>query len=91
MFNARGEQLASEQLRVFSQQLNEFTTKFERYKICLNSYFLRLEQFAHRHRGEIKKNSQFRRHFQEMCASVGVDPLACKFPNFVVKLNSLMF
>uniref|UniRef100_A0A0K0CZD3 Vacuolar-sorting protein SNF8 n=1 Tax=Angiostrongylus cantonensis TaxID=6313 RepID=A0A0K0CZD3_ANGCA len=36
----------------------------------------RLEQFAHRHRDEIRKNSQFRRHFQEMCASVGVDPLA---------------
>ena len=44
--------------------------------------FSRLEQFAHRHRDEIKKNSQFRRHFQEMCASVGVDPLACELDPF---------
>ncbi|CAI4230592.1 unnamed protein product [Auanema sp. JU1783] len=62
MFNAKGEQLASEQLSLFSQHLEDFT--------------VRLEQFAHRHRDEIRKNSQFRRHFQEMCASVGVDPLA---------------
>ncbi|ETN79608.1 EAP30/Vps36 family protein [Necator americanus] len=61
-FNAKGEQMASEQLQMFSKQLEEFT--------------MRLEQFAHRHRDEIRKNSQFRRHFQEMCASVGVDPLA---------------
>uniref|UniRef100_A0A915D2R9 Vacuolar-sorting protein SNF8 n=1 Tax=Ditylenchus dipsaci TaxID=166011 RepID=A0A915D2R9_9BILA len=27
-------------------------------------------------RDEIRKNSQFRRHFQEMCTTVGVDPLA---------------
>ncbi|EYC20391.1 hypothetical protein Y032_0022g600 [Ancylostoma ceylanicum] len=61
-FNAKGEQMASEQLQMFSKQLEEF--------------IMRLEQFAHRHRDEIRKNSQFRRHFQEMCASVGVDPLA---------------
>ncbi|EYC20390.1 hypothetical protein Y032_0022g600 [Ancylostoma ceylanicum] len=54
--------MASEQLQMFSKQLEEF--------------IMRLEQFAHRHRDEIRKNSQFRRHFQEMCASVGVDPLA---------------
>ncbi|VDM64214.1 unnamed protein product [Angiostrongylus costaricensis] len=61
-FSAKGEQMASEQLQMFSKQLEEFA--------------IRLEQFAHRHRDEIRKNSQFRRHFQEMCASVGVDPLA---------------
>ncbi|KJH47862.1 EAP30/Vps36 family protein [Dictyocaulus viviparus] len=61
-FNAKGEQMASEQLQMFSKQLEEFA--------------VRLEQFAYRHRDEIRKNSQFRRHFQEMCASVGVDPLA---------------
>lgn len=35
-----------------------------------------LEQFASKHKNEIKKNAQFRRQFQEMCASIGVDPLA---------------
>ncbi|GMR41692.1 hypothetical protein PMAYCL1PPCAC_11887, partial [Pristionchus mayeri] len=61
-FSAKGNELAGEQLRLFSQQLDAFT--------------VRLEDFAHKHRDEIKKNSQFRRHFQEMCSSVGVDPLA---------------
>ncbi|XP_050442138.1 vacuolar-sorting protein SNF8 [Adelges cooleyi] len=35
-----------------------------------------LEEFATKYKNEIKKNPQFRRQFQEMCASIGVDPLA---------------
>lgn len=35
-----------------------------------------LENFAAKHKNEIKKNPQFRKQFQEMCASIGVDPLA---------------
>lgn len=35
-----------------------------------------LEDFAAKHKNEIKKNPQFRKQFQEMCASIGVDPLA---------------
>ncbi|KAL5239514.1 hypothetical protein ACI65C_006924 [Semiaphis heraclei] len=35
-----------------------------------------LEEFATKYKNEIKKNSQFRRQFQEMCASIGVDPLS---------------
>ncbi|CAI2347886.1 unnamed protein product [Caenorhabditis sp. 36 PRJEB53466] len=61
-FAAKGDQLAGEQLAQFSQQLDQLSAG--------------LEMFAQRHRDEIKKNSQFRRYFQEMCASVGVDPLA---------------
>ena len=38
-----------------------------------------LEEFATKHREEIRKNPQFRSQFQEMCAAIGVDPLACKF------------
>jgi len=56
--------LAGEQLKHFSDQLDSFTTK--------------LEEFAHKHREEIRRNAQFRRYFQEMCVTVGVDPLACK-------------
>ena len=63
-FGRKGNELASEQLSSLTDQLNIFTTK--------------LEEFAHRHREEIKKNGQFRRHFQDMCASAGVDPLACE-------------
>uniref|UniRef100_A0A7E4UPF2 Vacuolar-sorting protein SNF8 n=1 Tax=Panagrellus redivivus TaxID=6233 RepID=A0A7E4UPF2_PANRE len=61
-FQAKGAELASEQLAQFSSQLDLFQTK--------------LEEFAAKHKNEIQKNSQFRRHFQEMCAAVGVDPLA---------------
>lgn len=36
----------------------------------------KLEEFAMNHRSDIRKNAQFRRQFQEMCASIGVDPLS---------------
>lgn len=52
-------------MQTFSNQLNTFVKK--------------LEDFASKHRDEIRKNPQFRRHFQEMCTTVGVDPLACMF------------
>ncbi len=35
-----------------------------------------LEEFAFKHKDEIKKNAQFRKQFQDMCANIGVDPLA---------------
>ncbi|XP_046568297.1 vacuolar-sorting protein SNF8-like isoform X1 [Haliotis rubra] len=35
-----------------------------------------LEDFATKHKGDIKKDPEFRLQFQEMCASIGVDPLA---------------
>ncbi|ORX58027.1 winged helix DNA-binding domain-containing protein [Hesseltinella vesiculosa] len=35
-----------------------------------------LEEFAWKHRLDIKKNPVFRSHFQQMCANIGVDPLA---------------
>ena len=44
----------------------------------MDSFRTRLEDFAYNYRDDIKKNGQFRRQFQEMCAAVGVDPLACE-------------
>lgn len=38
----------------------------------------KLEEFAMNHKQDIKKNPQFRRQFQEMCAAIGVDPLASR-------------
>ncbi|KAK7109195.1 vacuolar-sorting protein SNF8-like [Littorina saxatilis] len=35
-----------------------------------------LEEFAAKHKEDIRKDPQFRLQFQEMCASIGVDPLA---------------
>ena len=34
-----------------------------------------LEEFAWKHKSEIKKSSVFRKQFQEMCSAIGVDPL----------------
>lgn len=50
------------QLEELSKQMEVFRTN--------------LEEFASKHKNEIKRNSQFRKQFQEMCASIGVDPLA---------------
>jgi hypothetical protein len=40
-----------------------------------------LEDFAAKHKDQIKKDSEFRVAFQEMCSTIGVDPLACKYYN----------
>ena len=45
----------------------------------MDSFRSNLEEFAGQHREEIRRNPQFRSQFQEMCAAIGVDPLACKF------------
>lgn len=53
------------------------------YRLCkmskqLETFKSNLEEFASKHKQEIRKNSQFRVQFQEMCATIGVDPLACE-------------
>ena len=42
----------------------------------MEKFRVNLEDYAAKHKNEIRKNPQFRRQFQEMCASIGVDPLA---------------
>ena len=49
-----------------------------------------LETFAAKHKEEIKKNPHFRKQFQEMCASIGVDPLASSKGN-ITSSNPLKF
>lgn len=44
----------------------------------LDMFKTNLEEFASKHKQEIRKNPQFRVQFQDMCATIGVDPLACK-------------
>merc|ERR1712012_288933 len=57
-----GDELAENQLAELSSQLSSFQGN--------------LETFAREHKQEIRKDPEFRRHFQEMCSSIGVDPLA---------------
>lgn len=44
----------------------------------LDSFKNFLETFAAKHQSDIKKNPEFRQHFQKLCSQIGVDPLACK-------------
>lgn len=61
-FKDKGTELQESQLEQMTKQMDVFREN--------------LEDFATKHRNEIKKNAQFRRQFQEMCAAIGVDPLA---------------
>lgn len=61
-FRNKGTELQDSQLEQMTKQMEVFREN--------------LEEFATKHRNEIKKNAQFRRQFQEMCAAIGVDPLA---------------
>lgn len=61
-YRDKGTEIQENQFEQMSKQLDVFRTN--------------LEEFAAKHKNEIKKNATFRRQFQEMCASIGVDPLA---------------
>lgn len=61
-FKEKGSELQENQLEQMTLQMEKFREH--------------LENFAAKHKNEIKKNPQFRKQFQEMCASIGVDPLA---------------
>lgn len=61
-YKERGSVLAEDQIAQMSKQLETFRSH--------------LEEFASKHKQEIRKNPQLRVQFQEMCATIGVDPLA---------------
>lgn len=61
-YKDKGSEIQESQLEQMTKQMEVFREN--------------LEEFATKHRHEIKKNAQFRRQFQEMCAAIGVDPLA---------------
>lgn len=61
-YRDKGTEIQENQFQQMTQQLEVFRSN--------------LEEFATKHKNEIKKNAQFRKQFQEMCASIGVDPLA---------------
>ncbi|OQR70312.1 vacuolar-sorting protein SNF8-like [Tropilaelaps mercedesae] len=61
-FRQKGDQLAAIELQQLDQQVESFKRK--------------LEEFAAKHAKAIQKDPEFRQKFQEMCANIGVDPLA---------------
>ena len=52
--------------------------KLEHVKKSLESFRSHLELFARKYKDEIQKDPKFRAHFAQMCAKIGVDPLASK-------------
>ncbi|KAI9281891.1 EAP30/Vps36 family-domain-containing protein [Sporodiniella umbellata] len=52
-----------------AQELEQLQKQMETFKI-------NLQEFAQKHRKDIRKDPTFRAHFQKMCANIGVDPLA---------------
>ncbi|XP_053200319.1 vacuolar-sorting protein SNF8-like [Panonychus citri] len=70
-FKEKSEAITKEQIDKLTDQMNAFKSH--------------LEKFATKHKKAIKKNPEFRRQFQVMCATVGVDPLQSS-NNFWTKL-----
>jgi len=66
---AKQDVLKAEGEKIQNEEFAHMEAQFEKFKE-------RLEHFAKNHRAEIQKNPEFRRQFQSMCASIGVDPLA---------------
>ncbi|KAI2803775.1 hypothetical protein RDWZM_001881 [Blomia tropicalis] len=60
-YKEKSAEIAKEQLTKLSQQMEVFREK--------------LQEFAIKHKKDIRKDPNFRRAFQTMCANVGVDPL----------------
>ncbi|ETN62382.1 ESCRT-II complex subunit VPS22 [Anopheles darlingi] len=68
------QRLQAEKYKDKGTELQE--SQFEQMLQQMEALREKLEEFAAKHRNEIKKNTQFRRQFQQMCAAIGVDPLA---------------
>lgn len=68
------QKLEAEKYKDKGSELQE--SQFEQMTKQLEVFRENLEEFATNHKQDIKKDAQFRRQFQEMCAAIGVDPLA---------------
>lgn len=60
-YKEKSAEIAKQQLTKLSEQMEVFREK--------------LQEFAIKHKKDIRKDPEFRRAFQSMCANVGVDPL----------------
>ncbi|XP_017775695.1 PREDICTED: vacuolar-sorting protein SNF8 [Nicrophorus vespilloides] len=66
--------IAQEKYKDKGNEIQE--NQFEQMTKQLEVFRINLEDFATKHKNEIRKNADFRRQFQEMCATIGVDPLS---------------
>lgn len=66
-----------ESLKSFDALSNQLSTaQVENLHAQLDQFRAALTHFATHHRADIRGDPRFRRAFQQMCASIGVDPLA---------------
>lgn len=65
---------ARDQYRLVGENVAKIRTDL--MKEQLQTFKSQLEDFARKHKNDIRKNPTFRSQFHEMCAKVGVDPLA---------------
>ncbi|CAH1970196.1 unnamed protein product [Acanthoscelides obtectus] len=68
------QKLEQEKYRDKGNEIQE--NQFEQMTKQLEVFRKKLEEFSSKHKHEIRKNPDFRKQFQEMCASIGVDPLS---------------
>ncbi|XP_078173155.1 EAP30/Vps36 family protein [Carex rostrata] len=65
---------ARDQYRLVGEHVAKVRTDLMKEQLA--TFRSQLEDFARKHKSDIKKNPIFRAQFHEMCAKVGVDPLA---------------
>ncbi|KAI3962875.1 hypothetical protein MKW92_049655 [Papaver armeniacum] len=65
---------ARDQYRLLGENIAKIRTDL--MKEQLTTFRSKLEDFARKHKNDIRKNPAFRSQFHEMCAKIGVDPLA---------------
>uniref|UniRef100_A0A0K8TR35 Vacuolar-sorting protein SNF8 n=1 Tax=Tabanus bromius TaxID=304241 RepID=A0A0K8TR35_TABBR len=70
------QQLAAERYEAKGTVLQE--SQLEQMVKHMDIFREKLEEFTMKHRSDIRKNTQFRRQFQQMCGAIGVDPLASR-------------
>jgi ESCRT-II complex subunit VPS22 len=70
-------QRQQESLKSFDVLSNQLSaSQVENLHAHLDQFRAALTHFATHHRADIRRDPRFRRAFQQMCASIGVDPLA---------------
>ncbi|KAK8961791.1 hypothetical protein KSP40_PGU021976 [Platanthera guangdongensis] len=67
---------ARDQYRLVGENVAKIRTDLMKEQLA--TFKSQLEEFARKHKNDIRKNPIFRSQFHEMCAKVGVDPLASK-------------
>lgn len=65
---------ARDQYRLIGENVAKIRTDLMKEQLA--TFRSQLEDFARKHKNDIRKNPTFRAQFHDMCAKVGVDPLA---------------